>query len=350
MRRLAILAEERFSWQGAKTAVGILRYSQDTVVAVVDSTHAGQDAAAALGDPNGPGRGVPIVASVDEALRFAPNTLVIGIAPVGGRLPDSWRAGLLTAIHAGLNVISGLHTFLGEDPELAEAAARCGVTIWDVRKPDPGVSMRIRTGAPHRPGSTVVYFCGTDCNVGKMTVAVELDLEARRRGLSSAFAATGQTGIMIAGRGVPADRCISDFEAGAVEALVLQCAEEADWVFVEGQGALGHPAYSAVTLGLLHGAAPDLLVLCHQAGRTAIHEYEHTPIPALPEARVMYETAAAWLKPAPVVCIALNTYGLSEFGARAAIAETETTTGLPATDPVRFGAGPLLDALMRARA
>jgi len=201
MRRIAILAEGRFTPQGAKTAVGILRYSQDTVVAVVDSTRAGQDAAVALGDPHGPGRGVPVVRDVAEALRFEPTTLLIGIAPVGGALPEAWRPQLLAAMAAGLDVVSGLHTFLSDDPELAAAAARASVTIWDVRRPAPDIAMRIRTGAPHRPGSTVVYFCGTDCNVGKMTAAVELDLEARRRGLSSTFAATGQTGIMIAGRG-----------------------------------------------------------------------------------------------------------------------------------------------------
>jgi uncharacterized NAD-dependent epimerase/dehydratase family protein len=129
---------------------------------------------------------------------------------------------------------------------------------------------------------------------------------------------------------------------------VLECAEQYDWVFVEGQGSLAHPAYSAVTLGLLHGSAPDLLVLCHQAGRTVVHEYEDTPIPTLNAARAMYETATAWLKPAPVVCVALNTYGLSNQHARAALAAAEDETGLPTSDPVRFGAGPLLDAL-RAR-
>lgn len=346
MRRMAILAEGSFSYQHAKTAIGILRYSQDTVVAVLDSTHAGQDAAVALGDPAGLGRGIPVVADVAEALRFKPDTLVIGIAPVGGKLPDAWRVQLRAALAAQLNVISGLHTLLGDDRELAEMAREHGATLWDVRKPTDELAMRIRRGTPHRPGSHVVYFCGTDCNVGKMTAAVELDLEARRRGLSSAFAATGQTGIMIAGRGIPADRFISDFESGGVEALVLECAEEADWVFVEGQGSLGHPAYSAVTLGLLHGAAPDLLVLCHQAGRTRIHEYVETPTPSLTAAREMYETAAGWLKPAPVVCVALNTFGMSEEAARVAVEAAARETGLPTSDPVRFGAGPLMEALL----
>jgi uncharacterized NAD-dependent epimerase/dehydratase family protein len=349
MRRIAILAEGSFSYEGAKTAIGILRYSQDTVVAILDSTRAGQDAAVALGDPTGLGRGIPVVADVAEVLRYTPDTLVIGIAPVGGKLPEIWRTHLRAALSARLNIISGLHTLLGDDAELAALAREHGATIWDVRKPADDLAMRIRRGTPHRPGSHVVYFCGTDCNVGKMTAAVELDLEARRRGLSSVFAATGQTGIMIAGRGIPADRFISDFESGGVEALVLECSEQAEWVFVEGQGALGHPAYSAVTLGLLHGAAPDLLVLCHQAGRTRIREYEETPIPSLTLARQMYETAAAWLKPAPVVCVALNTFGMREKEARAAVTIAEYETGLPTSDPVRFGAGPLVDALLARR-
>jgi D-glutamate N-acetyltransferase len=345
MRRIAILAEGKLNPQDAKTAVGILRYRPDDAVAVIDSIHAGRDAATALGDPSGPGAGVPVVADVAAALPFQPDTLLIGIAPIGGRLPAAWRAQILAAIAAGLDIVSGLHHFLGDDAELSSAAERAGVRIWDVRRPDDALALRIREGQAHRPGSHIVHFCGTDCNVGKMTVAVELDREARRRGLSSGFAATGQTGIMISGEGIPADRFISDFLAGGVEALVLDFASRYDWVFVEGQGSLIHPAYSAVTLGLLHGAAPDLLILCHEAGRAHIRGYD-VAIPPLSIVRQMYETAAAWLKPAPVVAVALNTRLLDEASARRALDDAERETGLPAADPVRFGAGPLLDALL----
>lgn len=347
MRRLVILAEAAFDSQHAKTAVGVLRYSDDAVVAIIDSTRAGQDAATALGDAGGLGRGVPIVASMAEALLHDPDTLLIGIAPIGGRLPDAWRGVILEAIAAGLNVVSGLHYFIGDDAEIATAAAARGVRVWDLRRPPNDLAMRIGEGLPHRSGSHTVYFCGTDCNVGKMTVAVECDREARRRGLSSVFAATGQTGIMIAGSGIPADRFISDFLAGGVEGMVVPLCENHDWVFVEGQGSLLHPAYSAVTLGLLHGSAPDLLVLCHQAGRTHIRAYT-TPIPPLNRVRAMYEDAASWLKAAPVVTVALNTYGLDDAGARQAIAAATDETGLPATDPVRYGAGVLIDALLSA--
>jgi uncharacterized NAD-dependent epimerase/dehydratase family protein len=348
MRRIAILAEGNFDRQGAKTAVGVLRYSADTVVSVIDSTRAGQDAAAALGDPGGPGRGVPIVSSYAATQPFAPDTLLIGIAPIGGRLPNAWRGEVLAALRDGLEVVSGLHQFLGDDLELAAAAREHHGRIWDVRRPPESLAMRIREGAPHRPGSRVVSFCGSDCNVGKMTACVELARAAQRRGLSSVFAATGQTGIMISGSGIPADRFISDFVSGGVEAMVLDFAERYDWVFVEGQGSLGHPAYSAVTLGLLHGAAPDYLILCHEAGRTHIHGYD-VAIPPLSEVRAINEAAVAWLKPAPVVAIALNTARLNDDEARAAIAAAAEETGLPTTDPVRFDADALLDALLAHR-
>ena len=252
---------------------------------------------------------------------------------------------MLAALERGLEVVSGLHQFLGEDPELSAAAQEYHGRIWDVRRPPEALAMRIREGTLHRRGSHVVSFCGSDCNVGKMTACVELDLAARRRGISSVFAATGQTGIMVSGAGIPVDRFISDFVSGGVEAMVLDYAERYDWVFVEGQGSLGHPAYSAVTLGLLHGAAPDLLILCHEAGRTHIHGYD-IAIPPLSVVQEINETAVAWLKPAPVVAIALNTARLDADEAQAAIEAAAQETGLPVTDPVRFGADMLLDALL----
>ncbi len=347
MRHIAILAEGSFNWQDAKTAVGILRYSPDIVVAVIDSANAGREADQVLGDVGGLGSGVPVVSDVSAALRYGPDTVVIGIAPIGGQLPGAWKAQLLAAMDAGLNIISGLHHFLSDDPELVAAADRNGVSIWDVRRPPDDLAMRICQGLAHRPGSRVVHFTGTDCNVGKMTVALECTREAQRRGLAAAFAATGQTGIMIEGSGIPADRFISDFLAGGVEGMVLDLTDRFDWVFVEGQGSLIHPAYSAVTLGLLHGALPDLLVLCHEAGRRNIRHYD-VPIPPLSRVRAIYEEAAAWRRSAPTVALALNTQQLSNEEALAAIYEAEKETGLPATDPVRYGASRLIDALMAA--
>ncbi|HEX9068416.1 MAG TPA: DUF1611 domain-containing protein [Ktedonobacterales bacterium] len=345
MRRIVVLAEGSLDFHQAKTAIGVIRYGDDTVVAALDSAHAGRDMSTALGDATGFARHVPVVATLTEALAFQPDTLLIGIAPRGGRLPDEWRPTLLAALAAKLNIVSGLHIFLGDDAELAAAAREHGVTIWDVRLPADEVATRLRLGTPHRAGSQVIYLAGTDCNVGKMTAAIEIAREMRRQHLSADFAATGQTGIMISGRGIPADRIISDFIAGATEALVLESASRHDWVLVEGQGALAHPAYSAVTLGLIHGAAPDAQVLCHQANRTHISGYG-TPLATLGEIRRMYETAAGWLKPAPVIAASVNTSELDEAQAHAALDAVAAELGVPATDPVRFGAGPIVEALL----
>ena len=344
-RRLVLLAEGRFGNHSSKTAVGLVRFAPESVVAVLDSAHAGQDVAGALGAPD-VGVGIPVVATFAEALELQPTALLIGIAPVGGLLPAEWRPIIVQALVAGLEVISGLHLFLQEDPEFAAAALRGNSRIWDVRQPPADRAMRIGQGVSHRPGSHTIYFAGTDCNVGKMTAALVMDRAARARGWDCAFAATGQTGIMIAGSGLPVDRLISDFTSGGVEALVTELAEQHDWVFVEGQGSLGHPAYAPVTLGLVHGAAPDAFILCHEAGRRVVHGFPQYTIPPLAEVMAMYTAATRWLgRTTPFVGVALNTFGLPEDAARAAIASVAAETGLPTTDPVRYGAELLLDAL-----
>ncbi|MBE3561789.1 MAG: DUF1611 domain-containing protein [Ktedonobacteraceae bacterium] len=346
MRRLAILAEGSFELHYGKTATGVIRYGRDTVVAVIDSTKAGQDVAQALGVDLG--KGIPVVRNIYEALAHQPDALLIGIAPRGGALPDAWRWQLLTAIENGLDIISGLHVFLSKDEELSTAASRRGVTIWDVRRPP--ARHRVAGFIPHRTGSHTVLMVGSDCAVGKMTVALELDLEARRRGLNSAFLATGQTGIMIAGEGIPADRVISDFLSGLMEEQVLALTDKHDWVFVEGQGALTHPAYSPVTLGLIHGSMPDAMILCHKVGATTIEDYENCPLPPLKRIIEINEEAVSWLRPdrsSRVVGLALITAGMSEAEAHVAIQQAEEETGLPATDALRFGSGVLMDALIR---
>jgi uncharacterized NAD-dependent epimerase/dehydratase family protein len=347
MRRIAILAEGSFEWHYGKTATGVIRYGQDPVVAVIDSTKAGLDVAQALSDTTF-GKGIPVVRDIYEALKYQPDTLLIGIAPRGGALPQEWRWQLLTAIEAGLSLVSGLHFFLSDDEELRTAAEKRGVTIWDVRRPP--ARQRVATFTPHRTGSHTVMIVGSDCATGKMTVALELDIEARRRGLSSVFAATGQTGIIISNDGIPADRIISDFLAGLVEEMVLRFTDSYDWVFVEGQGALNHPGYSPVTLGLIHGSMPDAMILCHKVGATTIEGYENCPLPPLTRLIQINEDAVRWLRPdspCKVVGLALVTHGLSEQEARTAIKQIEAETGLPATDVWRFGAGVLMDALSK---
>ncbi|GAC1318840.1 MAG: DUF1611 domain-containing protein [Chloroflexota bacterium] len=341
-RRLAILAEGMLDFHHGKTATSLLRYRPDDVVALIDSDHAGRTAEQVLGI----GGEIPIVETFDDTLRYEPSALLIGIAPRGGALPPAWRRQIVSAIERGLDVISGLHYMLNDDTEFAEAAQSRGVSLVDVRQPpsDLGVaSLR-----PRRAGAYVITFVGSDCAVGKMTAALETTADARARGLSTSFVATGQTGIMLDGRGIAIDRVIGDFMAGAAERLVLEATQDSDLVFVEGQGSLLHPGYSGVTLALLHGSSPDAMILVHQADQQFVDCYDLV-IPPLDALVTTYEQAAAWVKPAPVVAISLTTRSMDDDQSRDAIEAAHELTGLPVTDPVRYGAGTLVDAVLRAR-
>jgi uncharacterized NAD-dependent epimerase/dehydratase family protein len=348
-RRLVILAEGHFGFHSAKTALGVIRYGPDPVVAVLDSTNAGRTAGDALGVA-GPRWGVPIVSTLEEALALSPRptTLLIGIAPTGGRLPASWRPTILAAIAAGLEIHSGLHAFLGDDPEFAAEAAVWGVTIVDYRRPPE--RMETAVGRPHRPGSRVILTVATDCAVGKMSVALELRRAASEAGRRASFVPTGQTGMMIEGWGIAVDRVVSDFVQGTCEWLAEEGERRGDWVFVEGQGSLDHPAYSSVTLGLIHGFTPHAMVMVHKPGLTD-HDFDHLPdrtfpIADLPAFIELHERIAGLVAPSRVVAVALNTSLIgSDEDARAEIARTAQLTGLPCGDPIRFGAGPLWAAI-----
>ena len=336
-KRYLILAEGRSGDPHyGKTARGILRYAPDPTVALLDSTHAGETH-----------EGVTVVATVEEALPYGPTTAVVGVATQGGRFPPAWRELLKQCIASGLDIESGLHEFVSEDAELAGLAREQSVELRDLRKPP--ADLNVPTGENLELPAQIALTVGSDCAIGKKTVALELDLEARRRGLASVFVPTGQTGIAIAGWGIAVDAVVSDFLAGAAERLVVEGHRRGgELLFVEGQGSLSHPAYSGVTLGLIHGSAPHVFVLCHQAGSDEIEGYPGHPIPSLPELIELHERIALPLRPARVACLALNTAQLDEEAARAAIADAASATGLPADDPVRFGAGPLLEAVLAA--
>jgi uncharacterized NAD-dependent epimerase/dehydratase family protein len=322
-----------------KTAHGVLRYRRDDVVAILDSTRAGET-----------DDGVPIVAHVEDALAFAPTTALVGVATQGGRFPPAWIEILRGCIVNGIDVENGLHVFLADDAELRELADSHGVVLRDLRRPPADLSTA--TGANLDVPGTIVLTVGSDCAIGKMTVALELDLETRRRGVRSIFVPTGQTGIAIAGWGIAVDAVVADFIAGAAERLVVEGSERGgELLWVEGQGSILHPVYSGVTVGLYHGSAPQLLVLCHEAGRDEIEGAGGGPhpIPPLAELVDLHERLALTVRPAKVVAVALNTRALGEEAARAAIAAAEAETGLPADDPVRFGAGRLVDAVLSAR-
>lgn len=336
-RRIVILAEGKLDVFSAKTAAGVIRYRGDEVVGVLDRTHAGQ----ALERLIGVGRGIPIVAELAELDRFKPDMLLIGIAPSGGKLPDAWRNTLRQAIERGMEIVNGLHTMLNEDPELSALARQRGVRIWDVRRPPEDIPIGLAR-ARAVPGKTVLTV-GSDCNIGKKICAIEMTDECRRRGLDAVFIPTGQTGMMITGRGMAIDRVISDFVAGAAESLVL--AENAHgWIFIEGQGGIYHPSFSGVTLSLMHGSCPKAMVLCHQPTRRFLRHTE-IPIPPLPELVDMHERLMRPIQPSKVVGVALNCHDLSEEQARAEVKKVEQQLKLPATDVIRFGAGTLVDAL-----
>jgi uncharacterized NAD-dependent epimerase/dehydratase family protein len=337
--KLAILAEGQFAPATAKTAIGVLRYAPYPIVAIVDSTKAGTDAYTHVGI----GAGVPIVATVDEAIALGAEALLIGTAAAGGRIADTYRPHLARALERGLTIWNGLHERVLSDLSLAAAAKRGNATVRELR--EPPADLPIGGHRSRREGAIVVLTVGTDAAVGKMTASLEIVEALRRIGKRAAFVATGQTGIAIAGEGIAVDAVVADFIAGAAEKMVCDAAETADYVIVEGQGALTHPGFSGVTLGLLHGAAPDLMVLCHDARRRAMKGYEEEGLPlrSLNECIAIYEDAASWRRPhgyprARVVAIALNTAGQADDAARGWIEDAHLRTSLPAADPIREGA------------
>ena len=349
--RVAILADGLFTRATAKTAIGVLRYATYQIVAVIDSTQAGTDAAEHVGV----GRGVPVVATVDEAIACGANVLLIGTAAAGGRIPDAYRPFLSRALERGMAVWNGLHERVLGDPRLAEAAKRGNASVRELREPPAELPI----GGHRRPreGATVVLTVGSDAAVGKMTASLEIVAALRRMGEKAAFVATGQTGIAIAGAGISVDAVVADFIAGAAEQMVCDAAEQADWVIVEGQGSLTHPGFSGVTLGLLHGTGPDQMVLCHNAMRHSMKGYDDgLPLRTLRELIHIYEDAAAWRRPpgyppARVVAVALNTGDVMSSDppdlALSWIKGASSATGLPAADPIREGT-PGSDRLARA--
>lgn len=336
---MLIMADGYLDVFQGKTAMGLLRYHGEHVVAILNREHAGGDLEALLGI----GSGIPIVGSVAEAKAFEPDSFVIGVATSGGGLPPGWRPDVRAALEAGLDVVSGLHERLTDDREMAAAATASGGHIHDLRHCDE--SFDIGSGRARHTSARRILTIGSDCNVGKMVVTVELAHALRQRGWNAPMVATGQTGIMVCGEGVCVDALVSDFVAGAAEAMVLKHAD-ADAVVVEGQGALLHPGFSGVTLGLMHGVLPDLMVLVHQPGRACFRRTD-IPIPPLRELIAMHESIMRPLHASKVAAVALNCYGVDDGVAKRLVAETEREVGLPVTDCLRFGADVLADAVAR---
>jgi uncharacterized NAD-dependent epimerase/dehydratase family protein len=343
--RLAILLHEGTQSSKGKTGISLLRYSENPIVAVIDQDCAGQSLAKLTGIQ----RDVPIVASVADALPYQPNVLAIGIAPSGGGLPEAWWQEIKHAVASGLSVMNGLHTPMGRDPELQSLLTQNQKPhqwIWDIRQEPAGLT--VGSGMARSLPCLRVLCVGTDMSIGKMSTGLELHRATLRRGLRSRFLATGQTALMLGHDGIPLDAVRIDFASGAVEQVLMRYGYDYDVLYVEGQGSLMNPA-STATLPLIRGSQPTHLIVCHRAGQTHIHNFSHVPIPSLTKAIQVYETVAAAggsFAPTQVIGIALNTFHLDETEAQKAIEQAQLETGLPCTDPIRYSAESLLDAIL----
>lgn len=332
---LVILAEGCFGQENTKIISALLRYGSWPIVAGVDSTRAGKT----IQEVVGYGGDIPIVASIEESLKYEPRALLIGIAVQGGELPQSWREFILKALDYNLDIINGLHYFLNNDKEIVKKAEEKGKILWDVR--EPILDYKVCKNLPRPSKPKVVLTVGSDCSCGKMFTTIEL----AKITPNSKFLATGQTGILISGSGIPLDRIIGDFMAGASEQLVMSNIDnKTDWLFVEGQGSLIHPSFSGVTLALMHGCAPDAMILCHNASRKYLKNFD-IPIPSMNRLIEVYETAMGFIKPAKILGISLNCSGLDDESTRRIIEETEEMTQLPTVEPLKTGVDRLLNNL-----
>jgi uncharacterized NAD-dependent epimerase/dehydratase family protein len=339
LRRIVVLTDGHSDPIGAKTAVCLLRYCPNEVVGILDAKSAGKTAEEVLGV----GGATPIAATFAELP--SADTLAIGIAPSGGRIPAHWNPMLIEAIQRRMNIVNGLHEFLRDDPQLVALAREFGVTLHDVRWND---EHDVARGKDIRRDCLRLLTVGQDCSIGKMVVAVELTRALQRSGQDAKFLATGQTGIMVSGEGCPVDRVISDFLAGAVEKMLLANQQHEILVF-EGQGSLSHPKYSAVTLGLMHGSRPQGMIFCYEAGRTHVHGMPHVPLRSIAELLTAYEQTARLVAPTSIVAVAANTRRLSPHAAMEEIRRVESEFGLPTCDVIRQGADRLAQEVMARR-
>ena len=343
-RRIALLTDGYSTHFLAKTAISLLRYRQSDIAAVIDQESAGKTAQQLFGT----GGDVPVVANLFDPKddRFASvDSLYIGIAPPGGKLPEQWRPVIEEAIRRKIDIVSGLHDFLSDNRTYVQLAAQSGCSLIDVRQ-----NHFKETAYCHQfPASNVrIHAVGHDCSIGKMVASLEIQQGLMKAGYDAKFLATGQTGIMISGEGVPIDCVVADFVNGAAEKL---CAdnEKHDFLLIEGQGSISHPAYSAVTLGLLHGCAPDGLIFCYEAGRTHVKGFDNIRLPPMLDQMRACEFNANLRHPCKTIGIAVNTRKMNEREAEQEIVRAEDTYGLPACDVYRTGAEKLVQACVALR-
>ena len=338
-RRLLILTEGHTEPLVGKTAATVVRYRPKDVVALLDSTQAGNTSGQLLGV----GGSIPVVAAVEDAPQA--DALMIGIAPPGGRIPRPWRPIILAALVRGMDVISGMHEFLADDEEFSSAARASGATLVDVRRNN---ERSVATGEGINEECIRLHTVGQDRSLGKMLVAVELTRALQRAGRSAKFVATGQTGIMIEGDGVPIDCVVADFLSGAIETQIL-AHQHHEFLVFEGQGSIAHPRYSGVTLGLLHGCLPHGMVLCYEAGRKHVHGMPGYPLQPLDKVCRVYETLANLMSPSRVIGVAMNGRRLNDEQAAAERQRVRAELGLPVCDVIRDGPDELLQAALELK-
>jgi uncharacterized NAD-dependent epimerase/dehydratase family protein len=340
--RLAVLLHGGIKGQNGKTGLTVLRYSPNPVAVVIDREAAGES----IIECTGINRDAPVVADIKAALASKPDALLIGIAPSGGVIPDDWWPELQAAVAAGLSIVNGLHTKLADHPNLPNLQP--GQWIWDVRQP-PQNNPPIGKGLAAELPCKRVLMVGTDMAIGKMSAGLELQKAAVDRGIKSKFVATGQAGLMIVGSGVALDAIKVDHAAGSIEQAVINHAPGQDLLIIEGQGSLLHPG-STATLPLVRGSQPTHLVLVHKAGQTTVRNCPQVKIPALPAVIQLYEQIAAAggaFAPAKVVAIAINGANLTDEELHSYLKTVTLETGLPCIDAIRFGAEPILDAILK---
>ena len=338
-RRIVILAEKKFGPLTSKMANSTVRYLNDEVVAVIDSANSGKTVEAVLGF----GGEIPVYGTLDESFRHNPNTLLIGISPPGRKFPSTWYPIIIKAIQNKLHIISGLHEFLSEIAEFTVLAEKYRVKIVDLRKNNkPNLLAR---GVARKFRSKIILTVGTHGNIGKMTTTIELVKEMQDRGKSADWVATGQIGKLIKGKGVPVDSIKGDFISGNVESAVGSADGNYEYLFVEGQGSLQHLCYSPTAIGILHGALPDAMILCH---RTDIGVSEFgVNTDDLSRIIRLHEEMVSFVKPSKVIGICLNTYNLPDDESKELINEIQKSTGLPTTDPIKYGTTNIIDGMLK---
>ena len=336
-KRIVILCHRAFNYILNKTGNMLIRYRPEDVVAVIDREKSGTVAESELGY----GGHIPVVENFEACQRFKPDTLVLGNASQGGFISDEYRKEVKVAIASGCNIVSGMHQFLNDDPELANLAKEYNVTLTDLRRPPkppnfPKGSWQNRT-------IPVLLIVGTDCDTGKMTTGWEITQRLKERGRKVQFIGTGQTGILLSGSGVPIDAVTADFMAGEIEHVIDKCPDDTELVIVEGQGSLTNQYYAGVTLGLLHGAMPNYMIMTHDPGRPK--DVTNLPISSMKQVMELHVDLMKNFRDSKFLGINLLTLKLSDEEATSEIEKTEKEYGIATTDLIRFGDMNFMDAI-----